>query len=119
MVVSRIVKQVARSVWPDRSYRFASRDFTRHQLVANLVLRHSLKMNQCGSMQVVADLSGIRQLVDVKERRHYASRTQARDRLLEQGTAVFCGLGFTALCPVHRYSFALAVVSPGPSQDSP
>jgi hypothetical protein len=82
--------KVAQSGLPPYSNRFSRRDFTQPQLFAILALRQFFKTDYRGVVQLLADLSDLREALGLKKVPHYSTLCYAEGRLLKGGLSSRC-----------------------------
>lgn len=80
--------RVAQDALPSYSHRFSPKVFTQPQLFAMLVLRHFFKTDYRGVVQMLKDLSDLRQVLGLKKVPHYSTLCYAEKRLLKKGLCI-------------------------------
>jgi hypothetical protein len=72
------------------SSHFSRHDFTQQQLFAILVLRQFFKTDYRGIIQMLKDLSELRETLKLKKIPHYSTLCYAEKRLLKKGLLKTC-----------------------------
>jgi hypothetical protein len=85
VAVAREALRVGQAGLPLYSCRFSKKDFTQPQLFACLVLRQFFKTDYRGIIQLLRDLSDLRQTLRLKKIPHYSTLCYAEQRLLKKG----------------------------------
>ena len=75
---------IARQSLPAYSHINSPRKFTQHQLLACLVLKEHQKKDYRGVVQLLADCSDLRQVIDLEQVPHFTTLQKASRRLLRQ-----------------------------------
>ena len=76
---------VAQDGLPAYSSPFSPKVFTQHQLFAILVLRQFFRTDYRGIVQLLSDLSDLRDALDLKKVPHYSTLCYAEQRLIKKG----------------------------------
>ena len=76
---------VAQEALPAYSSPFSPKVFTQHQLFAVLVLRQFFRTDYRGIVQLLSDLSDLREALDLKKVPHYSTLCYAEQRLVKKG----------------------------------
>lgn len=90
VALARKALQVARDALPAYSSKFSRKDFTQHQLLAILALEQFFKTDDRGIVALLADLSDLRQALELRKLPHPTTLLQARKRLLKKGALKAC-----------------------------
>jgi hypothetical protein len=85
VAVAKEALKVAQAALPPYSHRFSRRDFTQHQLFAILALRQFFRTDYRGIVQMLKDLSDLRDALGLKKLPHYSTLYYAQQRLLKKG----------------------------------
>jgi hypothetical protein len=85
VALAREALKVGRNGLAPYSNRFSRKDFTQPQLFAILVLRQFFKTDYRGIVQLLADLSDLRDALGLKKVPHYSTLCYAEGRLLKRG----------------------------------
>lgn len=80
----------AKKALPAYSSPFSPKVFTQHQLFAILVLRQFFKTDYRGIVQLLCDLSDLRDALDLKKVPHYSTLCYAEQRLIKKGLLSGC-----------------------------
>lgn len=81
---------VAQEALPAYSSPFSPKVFTQHQLFAILVLRQFFRTDYRGVIQLLCDLSDLRDALDLKKVPHYSTLCYAEQRLIKKGLFSDC-----------------------------
>jgi hypothetical protein len=82
--------EVARQAVPAYSSKYSKKDFTQHQLLAMLALEQFFKTDDRGVVALLADLSDLRDTLDLKKVPHPTTLFHARQRLAKKGALGAC-----------------------------
>ncbi len=82
--------RVAKKALPAYSSPFSPKVFTQHQLFAILVLRQFFRTDYRGVVQLLCDLSDLRDALDLKKIPHYSTLCYAEQRLIKKGLLSDC-----------------------------
>lgn len=82
--------EVSRHAVPAYSSKYAKRDFTQHQLLAILALAQFFRTDDRGVVALLADLSDLRDALELKKVPHPTTLFHARKRLAKKGAWTAC-----------------------------
>ena len=97
VALARMALQVARQAVPAYSSKYSKKDFTQHQLLAILALEQFFKTDDRGMVALLADLSDLRDVLELKKLPHSTTLFQARKRLAKKGALKDCSARSSAL----------------------
>jgi Transposase domain (DUF772) len=97
VALARMALQVARQAVPAYSSKYSKKDFTQHQLLAILALAQFFKTDDRGIVALLADLSDLRGVLQLKKLPHPTTLFQARKRLAKKGALNTCSARSSAL----------------------
>jgi len=89
--------KAAQTALPEYSSIFSRKDYTQHQLFALLVLRHFFKTDYRGVVQLVHELSDLREVLGLEKVPHYSCLWYAEQRLLKKGLLTNCSPPFSSV----------------------
>lgn len=81
---------------PAYSAAKSPKKFTQAQLFAILVLRQFFKTDYRGIVQMLCDMSDLREALDLKQVPHYSTLCYAEQRLLKKGPSKACLLSYSS-----------------------
>jgi hypothetical protein len=81
---------------PAYSAAKSPKKFTQPQLFAILVLRQFFKTDYRGIVQILADMSDLREALALKQTPHYSTLCYAEQRLLKRGSSKACLLLYSS-----------------------
>lgn len=90
VALARTALQVARQAIPAYASKFSKKDFTQHQLLAMLALEQFFKTDDRGIVAYLADLSDLRDTLELKKLPHPTTLFHARKRLAKKGALKAC-----------------------------
>lgn len=82
--------RTAKKALPAYSSPFSPKVFTQHQLFAILVLRQFFRTDYRGIVQLLHDLSDLRDALELKKVPHYSTLCYAEQRLIKKGLLNDC-----------------------------
>jgi hypothetical protein len=97
VALARMALQVARQAVPAYSSKYSKKDFTQHQLLAILALAQFFKTDDRGVVALLADLSDLREVLELQKLPHPTTLFQARKRLAKKGALRACSARCSAL----------------------
>jgi hypothetical protein len=99
VALARRALEVARQAVPAYSSKYSKKDFTQHQLLALLALEQFFKTDDRGMVALLADLSDLREVLELKLEKlpHPTTLFQARKRLAKKGALSACCARSSAL----------------------
>ena len=80
----------AQEALPAYSSPFSPKVFTQHQLFAVLVLRQFFRTDYRGIVQLLSDLSDLRDALALRKIPHYSTLCYAEQRLIKKGLFIAC-----------------------------
>ena len=95
VAVARMALRVARDALPAYSSIRSRKDYTQHQLFAILVLKQFLQTDYRGIIELLADWSDLRRILQLKVLPHYSTLCYAEQRLLKKGLSISCSTPFS------------------------
>jgi hypothetical protein len=90
VALARTALRVARTAIPAYSSKYSKKDFTQHQLLAVLALEQFFKTDDRGIVAYLADLSDLRDTLELKKLPHHTTLFHARRRLAKKGALKAC-----------------------------
>jgi hypothetical protein len=90
VALARKALQVASDAIPAYSSKYSKKDFTQHQLLAILALEQFFKTDDRGIVALLADLSDLRDTLELTKVPHPTTLFQARKRLAKKGALRAC-----------------------------
>ena len=90
VALARKALEVARQAVPAYSSKYSKKDFTQHQLLAMLALEQFFKTDDRGLVALLADLSDLRDVLELKKLPHHTTLFHARKRLAKKGASRSC-----------------------------
>jgi hypothetical protein len=88
--LAKAALHVAREALPSYSAKRSPKKFTQPQLFAILVLRQFFKTDYRGIVQLLADMSDLRDVLELEAVPHYSTLCYAHRRLLKKGLSIHC-----------------------------
>ena len=85
LAVAQEALGTAKRALPKYSCNVSRRDFTQPQLFALLTLKHFLRLDYRGVIQLVAEWSDLRRCLGLTKVPHYSTLHYAQQRLLKKG----------------------------------
>jgi hypothetical protein len=95
VALAREALQAAEKALPMYGSPYSRKDFTQPQLFAILVLRQFFKTDYRGIIQLLRDLSDLREVLKLKKVPHYSTLCYAHRRLLKKGPSNFSRLAYS------------------------
>lgn len=90
VALAREALKAGESALSPYSSRFSRKDYTQAQLFAILVLRQFIKTDYRGIVQMLHDLSDLREVIGIQKVPHYSTLCYAERRLLKKGLFTIC-----------------------------
>jgi hypothetical protein len=90
VALARKALQVTRQAVPAYSSKYSKKDFTQHQLLAILALEQFFKTDDRGIVELLHDLSDLRDTLELKKVPHHTTLFHARQRLAKKGALAAC-----------------------------
>ena len=85
VAVAQEALSVGQEALPSYSAHRSRHDFTQAQLFAILVLRQFFQVDYRGMVQLLVDLSDLRNALEIKKLPHYTTLQKAQQRLIKKG----------------------------------
>jgi hypothetical protein len=88
--LAKAALRVAQEALPAYSAATSPKKFTQAQLFAILVLRQFFKTDYRGIVHLLADMSELREVLELEQVPHYSTLCYAHRRLLKKGLSIGC-----------------------------
>jgi hypothetical protein len=83
--LARMALRVARKGLPAYSSKFSKRDFSQHQLLAMLALKHLFRTDYRGIIAILEDTKELQKILRLSKIPHFTTLQKAHERLLKKG----------------------------------
>jgi hypothetical protein len=90
VALARKALQIASDAMPAYASKFSKKDFTQHQLFAMLTLKQFFKTDDRGMVELLGDLSDLRDTLAIEKVPHFTTLFHAQKRLAKKGVSIAC-----------------------------
>ena len=87
LAVAQEALAAAKRALPEYSCRCSRRDFTQHQLFAVLAVKHFMRTDYRGVVQLASEWSELRRVLGLKKVPHYSTLCYAEERMFKKGAS--------------------------------